>query len=240
VVTLAVNIDHVATVREARRGSEPDPVHAAVLAELAGARGIIVHLREDRRHIQDRDVHLLRQTVRSHFNLEMAATDEMVGIALKVKPDRATLVPERREELTTEGGLDVLGLRDSLLAAIRQLQEGGVLVSCFIDPEPDQVKAAARLGTDIVEIHTGAYANARDAEGEARELQRVQRAAQLAAKLDLTVVAGHGLDYHNVTPIAAIREIEELSIGHAIIGRALMVGMDKAVRDMRELIEVFA
>jgi len=240
VVSLAVNIDHVATVREARKGSRPDPVHAAVLAELAGARGIIVHLREDRRHIQDRDVQILRRTVRSPLNLEMAATEELVGIALQVKPDRATLVPERREELTTEGGLDVAGLRDSLEPAVRRLQEGGIVVSCFIDPDADQVKAAARLGSDVVEIHTGAYANARDAEEEEGERQRVQRAAQLAAKLDLTVVAGHGLDYQNVTPIAALREIEELSIGHAIIARALLVGMERAVRDMRERIEVFA
>jgi len=240
-VRLHVNIDHIATLRQARGTRYPDPVAAASLCELAGADGITVHLREDRRHIQDRDVHVLRKTVRTLLNLEMAATREMVGIALDVKPDIVTLVPEKREEQTTEGGL-ALGdeaVREGLAAAISKLREGGIEVSLFIDPDPASVKLAGQLGADIVELHTGDYCNA----SRARcllEIQRLAGAAVKAAGAGMKVAAGHGLDYPNTEAVAAIPVVEELNIGHAIIARAALVGLDQAVRDMIALIRVAA
>ncbi|MDH4164312.1 MAG: pyridoxine 5'-phosphate synthase [Nitrospirota bacterium] len=229
---LSVNIDHIATIRQARRGNEPDPVAAATLAEFAGAAGIIAHLREDRRHVQDRDLLLLRQTVRTKLNLEMAATAEMQRIALDLRPDIVTLVPEKREELTTEGGLDVASRMEGLTAFIATLQKSGIPVSLFIDPVEGQIEAAKKAGAQWVEIHTGSYANAdREFERE-HELQKVIAAATTAAKLGLRVGAGHGLNYVNVQAIASIPEVEELNIGHSIISRAALVGMDRAVRDM--------
>jgi len=233
---LSVNIDHIATLRQARRGVEPDPVAAAVLAELAGADGIIVHLREDRRHIQDRDLRLVRQTVRTKLNLEMAATDEMQGIALEVRPDIVTLVPEKREELTTEGGLEVFARVEVLKGYISRLQNAGIPVSLFIDPDEQQISAAKKTGAAWVEIHTGAYANAPNETERTAELEKIVQSAKLAASLGLRVGAGHGLNYINVKAIARIREIEELNIGHSIISRASLVGIDRAVRDMIELI----
>jgi pyridoxine 5-phosphate synthase len=233
---LSVNIDHIATVRQARKGDEPDPVAAAVLAELAGADGVIVHLREDRRHIQDRDLRLVRQVVRSKLNLEMAATDEMQHIALEVRPNIVTLVPEKREELTTEGGLEVFARVEALKKFIARLQDGGIPVSLFIDPEEQQISAAKKTGASWVEIHTGAYANARAGAERNAEFGKIVDAAKLASSLGLRVGAGHGLNYVNVKSIARIREVEELNIGHSIISRAALVGMDRAVRDMIELI----
>ena len=233
---LGVNIDHVATLRQARGGSEPDPVAAAAMAELAGADGITIHLREDRRHIQDRDLKILRQTVQTRLNLEMAATDEMVAIALSVKPEACTLVPEKRAELTTEGGLDVRIHHAALKLAIEKLQQGGIIVSLFIDPDPDQIKAANKVGADYIEIHTGAYAEAVSWKQEQQELIKIENAVKLARKLDLGVNAGHGLNYLNVKKIAAIGGIEEFNIGHSIMSRAILVGLDRAVRDMSELV----
>lgn len=233
---LGVNIDHVATVREARKANEPDPVAAAVLVEMAGADGIVVHLREDRRHIQDRDLYLLKQVVKTHLNLEMAPTQEMVEIALSVHPDMATLVPERREEITTEGGLDVASQIKNLTDIVSELKENGIVVSLFVDPNLDQIKAAARVRADYVELHTGEYANAKDIETELEELDRLRDMAVAASKLGLGVSAGHGLTYQNVSSVAAIEEIEELNIGHSIIARAIMVGLFQAVRDMLALV----
>lgn len=235
-VRLSVNVDHVATLRQARRGVEPDPVTAAQLAELAGADGIIVHLREDRRHIQDRDLYLLKELVKTKLNLEMAATGEMLEIALKVKPHMVTLVPERREELTTEGGLDVVSRRNELKGFIDRLHQGGIVVSLFVDPEPDQIKAAKRAGADIVEIHTGPYSECRTKEEEDREFLRIYHAVSVASKLRLPPHAGHGLNYQNIKRVAAIEDIEEFSIGHSIIARSLFVGIERAVREMIELI----
>ena len=232
---LGVNIDHVATIRQARGTNEPDPIAAAFLVELAGAEGIVVHLREDRRHILDRDLEILRRIVKLHLNLEMAATEEMVGIAVKTKPDMVTLVPEKREELTTEGGLDVVPHSEELSVAISRLKEGGIVVSLFIDPDMAQIKAAAKVGADVVELHTGEYANAKDAEGEIAQLERIRNGAILAEKLGLGVSAGHGLTYQNVAEIAAIEPIEELNIGHSIISRAVLVGLEEAVRDMLDI-----
>jgi pyridoxine 5-phosphate synthase len=231
---LGVNIDHVATVRQARRAKEPDPVHAAVLAELGGADGITVHLRGDRRHIQDRDVQVLRQTVRTRLNVEMAATQEMTHLALTVKPDQVTLVPERREELTTEGGLDVVLNSTQIRPVVKTLQEGGIEVSLFVDPELEQVKEAHKVDARAIEINTAAWSDALD--GRAREpaLRKLTDAARLARKLGLHVHAGHGLDYRNVGPVAALTEITELNIGHAIVARAVLVGMERAVREMVE------
>ncbi len=228
---LAVNVDHIATIRQARRGREPDPVAAAVLAELAGAEGIIVHLREDRRHIQDRDLRLLRETVSTRLNLEMAATEEMVGIATAIRPNLVTLVPERRQELTTEGGLEVAGQRARLTSVVGTLRGSGIPVSLFIAPEEGQVEAAKAVGAALVELHTGRYA---EAQGEAaREaLAALIRAARFAAGAGLSVSAGHGLNYANVEPVAAIPEVEELNIGHSIVARAALVGMERAVREM--------
>ena len=233
---LGVNVDHVATIRQARGGSEPDPVTAAAIAELAGADGITIHLREDRRHIQDRDLKLLRQTVRTRLNLEMAATDEMVAIALQTKPDMCTLVPEKRLELTTEGGLDVRCNMESLKSAVDRLRGGGIPVSLFIDADPDQIKAADKVGADFIEIHTGIFAEAPDWKREEGELVRIENAVKLAQKLGIGVNAGHGLNYSNIKRMTTIRGIEEYNIGHSIISRAVMVGLERAVRDMVELI----
>jgi len=228
---LHVNIDHVATLRQARGTTYPDPVWAATLCELAGARGITCHLREDRRHINDRDLRLLKQTVRSVLNLEMAATDEMLGIATEVRPDIVTLVPERREERTTEGGLDVQKRVEDLRDAVARLNSAGIGVSLFIDPVTSQVRAAAETGARRIELSTGDYCNARGPEA-ALELERLATATETALSLDLKVAAGHGLDYPNVAGVAAIPGIEELNIGHAIIARAVFSGLDRAVRDM--------
>ncbi len=233
---LSVNVDHVATIRQARRGVEPDPVTAAQLAELAGADGIIVHLREDRRHIQDRDLYLLREVVKTRLNLEMAATEEMLGIALKVRPHMVTLVPERREELTTEGGIDVVGKGEVLKVFIDRLHEGGMEVSLFVDPEPDQIREAKRIGADIVEIHTGPYSECTTEEEEDRELERVRRAVGIGRDLRLRIHAGHGLNYRNIKRIACLEGIEEFSIGHSIIARSVFVGIERAVREMIDLI----
>ena len=233
---LGVNIDHVATIRQARMGIEPDPVHAAVLAELAGADGITIHLREDRRHIQDRDLRVLRETVKVPLNLEMAASEEIISIALEVRPEMCTLVPEKREELTTEGGLDVKMNRDKVAGAIRRLRDGGMFVSLFIDPDLDQVKESRKAGADAVEIHTGSYADARTYEASIRELEKIQEACKLAGKVGLVVNAGHGLCYRNVRQIARIKEVYELNIGHSIVSRAVLVGMERAVREMKALI----
>jgi pyridoxine 5-phosphate synthase len=231
---LGVNIDHVATLRQARRAPEPDPVHTAVLAELGGADGITVHLRSDRRHIQDRDVEILRQVVRTRLNVEMAATQEMLRIALTVKPDQATLVPERREELTTEGGLDAVLNSVQLKPVVRNLRDGGVGVSLFVDPDLEQVREAHRLDAHAVEINTAAYAEARDDRAREAALRKVVDAARLGARLGLQVHAGHGLTYGNVRAVAAVAEIRELNIGHNIVARSVLVGMERAVREMIE------
>jgi len=234
---LGVNIDHVATLRQARGGAEPDPVWAAVEAELGGAAGITLHVREDRRHMQDRDLDLLRRTVQVKLNLEMAVTDEMVGLACRARPDQATPVPEGRQELTTEGGLDVAGQEQAVTEAVRRLQEAGIVVSHFIDPVPEQIEAAARSGAEAVEFHTGEYANAVGPEARNRELARLAEAAERARSLGLSVHAGHGLNYRNVQPVAAIAGMEELNIGHSIVSRAVFVGLRQAVREMVRLIE---
>ena len=233
-IRLGVNVDHVASVRQARRAPEPDPVHAAVLAELGGAGGITVHLRADRRHIQDRDVEVLRQTVKTRLNVEMAATQEMVKIALTVKPDQVTLVPERREEVTTEGGLDVALNGVQLKPIVRMLQEGGIEVSMFVDPDPIQVKASHHLDAQAVELNTAAYADAHDERAREEALRKVADAARLARKLGLKVHAEHGLTYTNVGRLAALPELSELNIGHNIVARAVLVGMERAVREMLE------
>jgi len=229
---LCVNIDHIATLRQARRETEPDPVAAAAIVEAAGAKGVTVHLREDRRHIQDDDVHRLRRTVKTKLNLEMAATDEMVAVACRVRPDESTLVPEKREELTTEGGLDAAGLKAKIAAAVGRLKQAGIVVSLFITPDPGQVQAAAETGADFVELHTGAYAHSQGQAETERELARLAAAAKQARSLGLRVNAGHGLTYANVAAVAAIPEVEDLNIGHNIIARAALVGLDRAVRDM--------
>jgi pyridoxine 5-phosphate synthase len=233
---LMVNIDHVATLREARGAHYPDPVYAAGIVEMAGATGIIVHLREDRRHINDRDVKLLREVVTTKLNLEMAATDEMIDIARGLQPDMVTLVPEKRKELTTEGGLDVVRFHDRLKKAIPRIREKGIRVSLFIDPRDAQIMAAHKVGADMIEIHTGAYSDARTEATRKEELKKVIRSAVKGKELGLGVNAGHGLHYHNVREIAVIPEIDELSIGHSIIARAVFVGLDLAIRDMIALI----
>ncbi|MGD0231271.1 MAG: pyridoxine 5'-phosphate synthase [Syntrophorhabdales bacterium] len=233
---LMVNIDHVATLRQARGIHYPDPVYAAGIAEMAGASGIIVHLREDRRHIRDRDVRLLREVVRTTLNLEMAATDEMVGIAREIVPDMTTLVPEKREELTTEGGLDVAGNRERIRDAVAGMQDAGIKVSLFIDADEAQVAAARAVGADMIEVHTGHFADAADARTRREEHARIAAAAKGGKAVGMGVNAGHGLHYHNVRDIVAIPEIDELSIGHAIIARAVFVGLGQAVRDMLALI----
>ncbi|MBC6420702.1 MAG: pyridoxine 5'-phosphate synthase [Hormoscilla sp. SP12CHS1] len=233
-LTLGVNIDHIATIRQARRTVEPDPVAAAVLAELAGADGITAHLREDRRHIQDRDVRLLRQTVRTHLNLEMAPTEEMVNIALDIKPDYVTLVPEKREEVTTEGGLDIVSQVSRIASIVDELQTAGIPVSLFIDADQAQIAASARVKAKFIELHTGTYAEAKDEVGRQRELDILAKACAQAIVAGLRVNAGHGLTYWNVYPIACIRGMEELNIGHSIISRAALVGLERAVREMKQ------
>lgn len=233
---LCVNIDHVATVRQARRTVEPDPVAAAVLAELGGASGITIHLREDRRHIQNRDLEILRQVVRTKLNLEMAGTQEMLKMALLVKPDMCTLVPERREELTTEGGLDVAMYKDQLQKYISLLGEADIKTSLFIDPDLDQVRAAHFVGAPCVEIHTGSYAEARTEREQAEQLTRIANTVRTAAKLGMQVNAGHGLTYRNVSAVAALPQVDELNIGHSVVSRAVLVGMEAAVREMSQLI----
>lgn len=235
-VRLGVNVDHVATLREARKEESPDPIAAAVVADMAGADGIVCHLREDRRHIKDKDLFLLKEMVKTHLNLEMAATDEMVKIATDVVPDMVTLVPEKREEITTEGGLDVLGNADSVEEVIAQLHTHNIVTSLFIDPEIRQIKAATKCGADYVELHTGMYAHAGDLSTVADELEKIRSMAMAATKLGLGVSAGHGLNYQNVREVAEIEQIEELNIGHAIIAKAVMVGLERAIREMRDLI----
>jgi pyridoxine 5-phosphate synthase len=231
---LGVNIDHVATLRQARRARYPDPLYAALQAEQAGADSITLHLREDRRHIQDRDVHVMREALQTRMNLEMAVTEEMIGIAVEVRPQDCCLVPESRQEITTEGGLDVAGQSARIAAAVRSLGSAGIRVSLFIDPDTVQIEAALRVGAPVIELHTGTYSQAEGA-ARARELERLRDAARLAASRGLTVNAGHGLHYHNVAPIAAIAQITELNIGHSIIARALFEGMAGAVREMKDL-----
>jgi pyridoxine 5-phosphate synthase len=236
---LAVNVDHVATVREARGIDSPDPVLAAGLAELSGADGIICHLREDRRHINDRDLRLLRETVKSKLNLEMAAVEEMVGIALQTRPDVVTLVPERREELTTEGGLDVISKAPHYASVVERLKGGGIQVSMFVDPDPEQIKIAHQCGAHIVEIHTGHYAEAASDSERMEQFGRIGAAVESAVRLDLAISAGHGLDYYNVKPFEGLPQIEEYSIGHSIVARAVLVGFERAVRDMVRLVRHF-
>ncbi len=233
---LGVNIDHVATVRQARRGADPDPVTAAGIAELAGADGITVHLREDRRHIQDRDLELLSRVVKTRINLEMAATPEMVGIARRARPFSATIVPEKRQEITTEGGLDVAGQGEALKDAVRELRGAGIVVSLFIDPDLAQVRAAKHAGADAIEIHTGTYCAAFQAGRFAEELEKIRAAGAYAAGQGLKVLAGHGLDLRNIVPILALPEFEEFNIGHSIVARAVFVGLDRAVREMADLV----
>lgn len=234
-IYLGVNIDHVATLRNARGTKYPDPVHAAEIAERAGADGITVHLREDRRHITDRDVRLLSETIQTRMNLEMAVTDEMVEIALQTKPEYVCLVPEKREELTTEGGLDVAGHLDKVKAATQKLTDAGIKVSLFIDADREQIDAAKACGAPFIELHTGHYADAETEADRLNELKKIAAGASYAADLGITVNAGHGLTYHNVAPIAALPEIYELNIGHAIIGRAVFDGLEKAVADMKAI-----
>ena len=237
--TLAVNVDHVATVREARGTDVPDPVLAAGLAELAGADGIICHLREDRRHINDRDLGLLRETVTTRLNMEMAAVDEMVRIATSVGPDMVTLVPEKREELTTEGGLDVVARLDHYTGVVDRLHQAGIQVSFFIDPDPEQVAAARNCQGDIIEIHTGHYSEAATEDEAKRRFERIVRAAREASSMNLGVSAGHGLNYNNIKRFKALPLVGEYSIGHSIVARAVLVGFDQAVRQMIELVKSF-
>ncbi len=233
---LGVNIDHIATLRQARGGKDPDPLAAAVLIELAGADGLVVHLREDRRHIQDRDLTLLREIVQTKLDLELAAEESMVKVALSVKPHMVTLVPERRQELTTEGGLEIAGQRDRIEKIVDLLHDGGIPVSLFIEPDLNQVKAAHKVSADYVELHTGRYANARRMKEEHAEVEAITQAAKLAYKLGIGVNAGHGLNYRNVKRLTQIPEIVEYNIGHSIISRAVLVGLEQAVREMKQLV----
>jgi pyridoxine 5-phosphate synthase len=233
---LGVNIDHVATVRQARRTYEPDPVWAAALAEMGGADGITLHLREDRRHISDRDLRVLRETVTVKLNLEMACEPEILAIACEVKPSQATLVPEKREEITTEGGLDICGQRDRVARSVDRLRQAGVSVSLFLDPDPRQIEEAARLRVDAVELHTGQYALAAPGPAQEQELENLNRIGAAVCRAGLALHAGHGLTYRNVRPIAAIAGMHELNIGHSIVARALMVGFEEAVREMKRLV----
>ncbi len=235
-IKLVVNVDPVATVRQARRTVEPDPVAAAVLAELGGADGITIHLREDRRHIQDRDLELLRKTVQTHLNLEMALNEEIVQIALRVLPDQATLVPEKREEVTTEGGLDVLAHRNNLKAVVKRLKDAGIKVSLFVDPVVEVMRVSKKVGADAVELHTGSYANARTEEEVGKELAKLKEAARVAGEEGLVVFAGHGLNYINILAIKTIPQVEEVNIGHSIVSRAVLVGIKRAVREMKDLL----
>ena len=235
---LGVNIDHVATVRQARRTYEPDPVWAAALAELGGADGITIHLREDRRHIQDRDLRILRETVTVKLNLELACSDEVLDIACQVKPWQATLVPESRQEVTTEGGLDVVGNRARLADAVRRLQDAGIVVSLFLDPDERQIEAGRALGAEAVELHTGQYALAAPGKPQQQQLEQLRRAAGWIVAREMTLHAGHGLTYRNVQPVAAIERMSELNIGHSIVARAIMVGFQQAVREMKQLVDL--
>jgi pyridoxine 5-phosphate synthase len=235
-IRLGVNIDHVATVRQARRAVEPDPVAAAVLALLGGADGITVHLREDRRHIQDRDVRQLRPVVTNRLNLEMAAVDALADVACEVRPDEATLVPERREELTTEGGLDVIAHEKAVTRAVGRLRDAGIVVSLFLDPDARQIEIAHQLGVQAVEIQTARYSEAKTPAAREQELTTLREAAEFARERGLHVHLGHGLNYHNVQAVVALPGVEELNIGHSIVSRALLVGMERAVRDMKEAI----
>ena len=232
---LGVNIDHVATVREARQTNEPDPVWAATLAELGGADGITLHLREDRRHIQDRDLRILRETVTVSLNLELACEDDVVGIACEVRPDQATLVPEKREEVTTEGGLHVSAARQRVAEVIKHLKDAEIAVSLFLDPDPKQIELAAELGAQAVELHTGAYANTSGKQRDAH-LQSLAKAGRLVREAGMQLHAGHGLTYRNVKPVAAIEGMHELNIGHSIVARAIFVGFEQAVREMKRLV----
>ena len=236
VMRLAINIDHVATLRNARGGEQPDPVTVAHLAELAGAEGIVCHLREDRRHIRDRDLRLLRETVKTKLDLEMGASEEIIGIALETKPDLVTLVPEQRQELTTEGGLDVRGQKAKLKDVVAEFHKKNIPVSLFVDPVAEQIEASKAVGADIIEIHTGEYANAKTEKAIQEQLVAIERAAKLAKSFGLGVNAGHGLNYVNTRPVATIREIDEVSIGHAVITRALFVGMAQAVSEMLAIV----
>ena len=233
---LSVNVDHVATIRQARRTVEPDPVWAAALCELAGADGITVHLREDRRHIQDRDVEILRRTVRSKLNLEMSVNEQIVAFAERIAPDQATIVPEHREEVTTEGGLDVTGNRERIRDIVARLKAKGIVVSLFVDPDQAQLDAAKESGADAVELHTGRYAEAKNGQAREAELAALTRAGAHARGIDLNLNAGHGLIVWNVAPVAAIAGMEELNIGHSIVARAVFVGLAEAVREMKEII----
>ena len=235
-VLLGINIDHIATLRQARGTKYPDPVYAASIAEQAGADGITVHLREDRRHIIDRDIEILNETLTTRMNLEMAVTEEMIAIAERIKPAHCCLVPEKREELTTEGGLNVLANEKHITAATHRLSNAGVEVSLFIDPDEDQIDAAVRSGAPVIELHTGAYADAETAEQEAFELERIKKAVAYGVSKGITVNAGHGLHYHNVQPIASIPGVHELNIGHTIIARAVFSGLASAVSEMKRLI----
>ena len=234
---LIVNVDHVATVRQARLITEPDPVTAAGMAELAGCHGIIVHLREDRRHIQDRDVEILRKTIKTKLNLEMAAVPEMIEIAKRIRPEMSCLVPEKREELTTEGGIDVAARKESLTQAVRELKSAGIVVSLFVDAEKKQLLASKETGADYVEIHTGHYSDATSEKEEDAEFEKITKGIEYAASLGLRVNVGHGLNYRNIQRLIPIKEIEEYSIGHSIIARAVLTGIDRAVREMLELIQ---
>jgi len=235
VTTLSVNIDHIATIREARKTNEPDPIEAAVLAELAGADGITIHLRGDRRHIKERDVHLLRQFVKTKLNLEMAATQEMIDISIKEKVNICTLVPEKPEEVTTTGGLDIIANYDAVNHAIKPIQDAGIILSIFVDPFQEQIEECNKLDADCIEINTGKYADAQSEKQALEELEKVKTAAELGAQLGIKVVAGHGLTYRNVKPISDIPEIQELNIGHSIIARAALVGLEKAVQEMKKI-----
>lgn len=234
---LGVNIDHVATLRQARKSYEPDPVAAAALAELGGADAITIHLREDRRHINDRDVRVLRETVAMKLNLELSVADEIVDIACDVKPDQATIVPERREEVTTEGGLDVVTHEAAVSRSLNRLKAAGISVSLFLDPQPQQIELAQRLGAEAVELHTGQYALARGA-AQQNQLVALVQAGKLVHELGMRLHAGHGLNYHNVIPVARIPQMHELNIGHAIVARAVLVGLERAVREMKQLVLV--
>lgn len=236
-IRLGVNVDHVATLRQARGGVEPDPIAAARVCELAGAHSIVAHLREDRRHIQDKDIRLLRETVETRLNMEMSLASDIVAVALEVRPDQATLVPERREELTTEGGLDVVAEMGRVKEVVARLKEAGISVSLFIDPDPRQVEAAVAVGADAVELHTGAYAEVAGFEAEAGELAKLREAALLVGQTSMSCFAGHGLNYRNVVPVARIPEVVELNIGHSIISRAIIVGLERAVKEMLHLIK---
>jgi pyridoxine 5-phosphate synthase len=233
---LCINIDHIATLRQARKELEPDPVIAAGICELAGADGIVCHLREDRRHINDRDLKLLKEVVKTKLDLEMAATDEMVKIACEIKPDMITLVPEKREEITTEGGLNIVSARDRILSAVGTVKEAGIKASVFIEPEPENVDMALEIGADMIEIHTGRYANVKEITEKIFEAEKIRQAARLAKELGMGVNAGHGLNYFNIVTIANMEDIDEVSIGHSIISRAVFFGLQKAVEDMLVII----